>query len=233
MEHIETNKIAFWGFAFLLLIFLETIFFHNGSIVFVIIGSLFIYYGLRKKSKVRFFTGLIFIIISLFTLWSLRLFILIILINILLKLWNGIPAETIMRPIREFKKETPNGLWKNKLFSVQTSPFSSYEWEDVHIQGFFGDINIDLTDTVLPKATSLISIRQGIGKVKIELPYEVPVRVHYTTLLGEAKLFGMHRKRLINEALHLKDGYGEDNSNRPELIITLSTWVGDVEVVRK
>ena len=96
MEHIETNKIAFWGFAFLLLIFLETIFFHNGSIVFVIIGSLFIYYGLRKKSKVRFFTGLIFIIISLFTLWSLRLFILIILINILLKLWNGIPAETII-----------------------------------------------------------------------------------------------------------------------------------------
>lgn len=233
MEQIETSKIAFWGFAFLLLIFLETIFLHNGSIIFVIIGSALIYYGMRKQSKVRVIIGIFFIILALFTLWSLRLLILIVLINILLKLWKGIPAETIMRPIHEFKKETPNGLWKNKLFSIQSSPFSSYEWEDVHIQGMFGDIHIDVTDTVLPKGTSLISVRQGIGKIKIELPYEIPVRIHYTTLLGEAKLFGTHRKRLINEFLHMKDGYSEQPSNSPQLIITLSTWAGDVEVTRK
>lgn len=138
-----------------------------------------------------------------------------------------------MRPIREFTKETPNGIWKNKLFSIQTTPFSSYEWEDVHIQGLFGDIQIDVTDTVLPKGTSLISVRQGIGKIKIELPYEIPVRIHYTTLFGEARLFGVHRKRLINEFLHLKDGYPNPSEYGPELIITIATWAGDVEVVRK
>ena len=233
MGLIDTSKIAFWGFAFLLLIFLETIFLHNGNFIFVLIGAVLIYYGMRKQSKVRVIIGIFFIILALFTLWSLRLLILIVLINVLVKLWNGIPAETIMRPIREFQKETPNGLWKNKLFSIQTSPFSSYEWEDIHIQGVFGDIHIDVTDTVLPKGTSLISVRQGIGKIKIELPYEVPVRIHYTTLLGEAKLFGTHRKRLINEFLHMKDGYTEQSSNSSELIITLSTWAGDVEVTRK
>lgn len=233
VKRIDTSKISFWGFAFLLLIFLETIFLRNGSIIYVLIGSVLIYYGMRKKSKVRIFIGIFFIILALFTLWSLRLLILIVLINVLIKLWKGIPAETIMRPIHEFQKETPNGLWKNKLFSIQTSPFSSYEWEDVHIQGVFGDIHIDVTDTVLPKGTSFISVRQGIGKIKIELPYEIPVRVHYTTLLGEAKLFGTHQKRLVNEFLHMKDGYEEKSSNSSELIITLSTWAGDVEVIRK
>ena len=95
---------------------------------------------------------------------------------------------------QEFQRETPNGIWKNKLFSVQSSPFSSYEWEDIHIQGLFGDIHIDVTDTVLPKGTSLISVRQGIGKIKIELPYEIPVRIHYTTLIGDAKLFDISPK---------------------------------------
>lgn len=233
MERIDTNKIAFWGFSFLLLIILETIFLKNGSFIYVLIGSGLTYYGLRKKSKAPVIIGVLFIILALFTLWSLRLLILIVLINILIRLWKGIPAETIMRPIHEFHRETPNGLWKNKLFSIQTSPFSSYEWEDVHIQGVFGDLHIDLTDTVLPKGTSLISVRQGIGKIKIELPYEVPVRVHYTTLLGEAKLFGTHRKRLMNEFLHMKDGYTEQTNNSSELIITISTWAGDVEVTRK
>ena len=232
-EQFNTSKITFWGFAFLLLVLFETVFLRTGSIVFVIIGSFLIYFGLRKQSKFLVITGLIFVVLALFTLWSLRLLALLLVINILYKLWKGVPAETIMRPLHEYKKETPNGIWKNNLFSVQSSPFSSYEWEDIHIQGFFGDITIDVTETVLPKGTSLISVRQGIGKIKIELPYEIPVRIHYTTLFGEANLFGVHKKRLINEFLHMKDGYSESTNNGPELIITLSTWAGDVEVTRK
>lgn len=232
-EQTDTNKIAFWSFAFLLLIFLETLFLQSGSIIFVLIGSFLFYIGMRKKSKVLVLIGIIFILLALFTLWSLRLFVLLAIIYILIKLWKGVPAETIMRPIHEFQRESPNGLWKNKLFSIQTSPFSSYEWEDIHIQGMFGDIHIDVTDTVLPKGTSLISVRQGIGKIKIDLPYEIPVRIHYTTLLGDAKLFGTHRKRLVNEFLHMKDGYSENTSSSTELIITISTWAGDIEVTRK
>lgn len=233
MKQLDTNKVAFWSFTLLLLLFVESFFFSNGNFIFVLLGAGLIFYGTRKRSKLLFIPGLIFLFIALFNLWSLRLLIFGMIVYILMKLWKGVPSEEIMRPIREFHKETSDGIWKNKLFSVQTSPFSSYEWEDVHIQGVFGDIHIDVTDTVLPKGTSLISVRQGIGKVKIELPYEIPVRIHYTTLFGEAKLFGTHRKRLINEFLHMKDGYGNQANNSPELIITLSTWAGDVEVTRK
>jgi len=233
MDRTNTSKITFWGFTFLLLIFVESAFFHNGNIVFALLGAGFIYYGSKKRSKPFFFIGLFFIAVALFTLWSLRLLIFGGLVYILVKLWKGVPSEEIMRPLKEIQQETPNGIWKNKLFSVQSSPFSSYEWEDIHIQGFFSDIHIDVTDTVLPKGTSLISVRQGFGKIKIELPYEIPVRIHYTTLIGDARIFGIHRKRLINETLHMKDSYDGKLADSPELIITLSTWGGDVEVTRK
>jgi len=233
MKKNDTNKMAFWGFLFLLLVFTESFFFGNGSFIFVLLGAGLVYLGLRRKSKLLFIPGLLFVLIALFNLWSLRLFIFGVILYIVIALWRGVPSDDIMRPIREFRKDTKDGIWKNKLFSVQASPFSSYEWEDIHIQGIFGDIHIDVTDTVLPKGASLISVRQGIGKVKIELPYEIPVRIHYTTLYGEAKLFGTHQKRLVNEFLHMKEGYPAQPEQKTELIITLSTWVGDIEVIRK
>lgn len=233
MQRIDTSKITFWGFAFLLLTFVEAAFFHNGNIVFVLLGAGLLYYGFRKRSKWLVVLGSFFIAMALLTLWSLRLLIFTLLVYIIIKLWKGVPSEVIMRPLKEFQKETPNGIWKNNLFTVQPSPFSSYEWEDIHIQGFFGDIHVDVTDTVLPKGTSFISVRQGIGKIKIDLPYEIPVRIHYTTLLGDARIFDVHRKRLINESLHMKDSYEGKSDNGAELIITLSTWFGDIEVIRK
>ena len=232
MRKIETNKLTFWGLAFLVLIFAEATFFHNGNIVFVLLGVGLLYYSSRKRSKWLFILGLFFIAIALLTLWSLRLLIFSGLLFLLVKLWKGVPSEEIMRPLTEFKKETPNGIWKNKLFSVQSSPFSSYEWEDIHIQGAFGDIHVDVTETVLPKGTSFISIRQGIGKIKVDLPYEIPVRIHYSSIVGDAQIFDIPKKRLVNETLHLKDSYNDQNYNQAELIISLSTVFGDIEVNR-
>ncbi|MEK3936117.1 cell wall-active antibiotics response protein LiaF [Sporosarcina sp. FSL W7-1349] len=233
MNSIDTSKITFWGFLFLLFVFVEAAFFHNGNIMFVLLGAGLLYYGMRKRSKWMVILGLFFIAMALLTLWSLRLLIFVGLVYVLRKLWMGVPSEEIIRPLKEFQRETPNGIWKNKLFSVQSSPFSTYEWEDIHIQGVFGDIHVDVTDTVLPKRTSFISVRQGIGKIKIDLPYEIPVRIHYTTLFGDARIFDLYKKRLINESLRMQDSYEGKRDDDAELIITLSTWIGDIEVNRK
>src|SRR5690606_17679994 len=115
----------------------ESFFFGNGNFINLLLAGGLIYFGVRRRSKWFFILGLFFIFIALFNLWSLRLLIFGTIVYILVKLWKGVPTEEIMRPIREFKQETPNGIWKNKLFSIQTTPFSSYEWEDVHIQGLF------------------------------------------------------------------------------------------------
>ncbi|WP_318241687.1 cell wall-active antibiotics response protein LiaF [Sporosarcina quadrami] len=233
MQKLDTNKMTFWIIAFLLLIFIEAAFLSNGNIIFLLLGAGFTYWGFKKRYKWLTFLGLFFFVMALLKLWSLRMLVLAAFTYLLMNLWKGVPADQIMRPLKAFNKETPNGIWKNKLFSVQSSPFSSYEWEDMHIQGVFGDIHVDVTDTVLPKRTSFISIRQGFGRVKIDLPYEIPVRIHYSTLFGEARILDIHPKRMVNETLHYKDGYDNPIGDRAELIISIATWIGDIEVNRK
>ena len=112
-------------------------------------------------------------------MWSLRLLLLAIMGYILYKLWKNEPIQKMIRPFDTVYKETPNSIIQNKLFSSQTTPFNAYEWQDVHVQGFYGEQVIDVTQTVLPKGTSFISIRQSLGKVTIYVPYEIPVRLHY------------------------------------------------------
>lgn len=233
MNRLTTDQLRFILIGFLLLVFAETVFAHNGSIIFALLGGGFAYYGFRQRQKWILWTGVFFFGIALFSLWSLRLLVFGVLAYIVYQLWKGVPSEEITRPLREMRAETPNGILRNRLFSVQSTPFSAYEWEDLHIQGLFGDLHIDVTETVLPKGTSFISVRQGIGKIRIDVPYEIPVRVHYTTLLGDSRLFGKHRSRLVNEQLHMKDGYGHEDRPASELIITVATWFGDVEVSRK
>ncbi|MEZ7172659.1 cell wall-active antibiotics response protein LiaF [Sporosarcina sp. OR05] len=233
MRKLDTSKMTFWIIAFLLLIFVESAFLSNGNIIFLLLGAGFTYFGFKKRTKWMTFVGFFFIVMALLTLWSLRMLLLALFVYILYHLWKGVPAEEIMRPVKSVPQATPNGIWKNKWFSVQSSPFSSYEWEDIQIQGFFGDIHVDVTDTVLPKGTSFISVRQGFGRIKIDVPYEIPVRIHYTTLFGEARILDISPKRMINETLYTKDGYEGVTGERAELIISLATWMGDIEVTRK
>lgn len=79
--------------------------------------------------------------------------------------------------------------------------------------------------------TSVITIRQSIGKVTIVVPYNIPFRLQYSTILGEAKLLQNPPKRLMNEHLLFEDG--ESDGAKRKLVIHVATWLGDVEVVRQ
>ncbi|WJY26649.1 MULTISPECIES: cell wall-active antibiotics response protein LiaF [Sporosarcina] len=233
MKRTKTERFTLWIVAFFLLVFVEAGLFGNGNVIFFFLGAIVLYYGTHQRSKWMVFTAGVFIIIALLSLWSLRLLIFGILLYLVIRLWKGTPAEEIMRPLKEMERQTPNGIWKDRLFSQQSTPFTSYEWQDVHVQGLIGDFHIDVTDTVLPKETSLISIRQGLGRVKVELPYDLPVRVHCSILFGECRLFDLEPKRLLNESIHMKDGYDRNIGAEAELIISISVRFGDIEVIRK
>ena len=125
------------------------------------------------------------------------------------------------------------GLIQNKFLSAQATPIESYEWKDIHVQGFIGDLLIDATQTVLPKQTSLISIRQGFGRVRLIVPYEVPVRVYYSTVFGDARFFNGEKQRIWYSSVHTKDGYEHVDDVKTELIVSVTTWMGDVEVIRR
>lgn len=231
MRNLTTNKQAFFILSALLLIFVEAAFFQNGSVFLVLLGIGSLYYGMKKTTKARksyIWTGFILIGISILSMWSLRLLVFGTAIYLLIRLWKG----------EEWQQSVPihgmidRGLIQNKFFSAQSTPIESYEWKDIHVQGFVGDLLIDATQTVLPKKTSMISVRQGFGKVKVIIPYEVPVRIFYTTLLGEARFFTGSKQRIWNGTVHAEDGFSEDD-NRTEMIISITTWMGDVEVIRR
>ena len=86
-----------------------------------------------------------------------------------------------------------------------------------------------MTQTILPHGKSIISIQQSLGKVRVIVPYEVTVKLHYSTLYGEATCFDYHPKRLINEQLSFDNG---DSDGKRILVIYVTSWIGDVEVRR-
>ncbi|WP_249662147.1 cell wall-active antibiotics response protein LiaF, partial [Lysinibacillus fusiformis] len=83
----------------------------------------------------------------------------------------------------------------------------------------------------LPAGTSRITIRQGIGKVQIYSPYEIPFRLQYTTLFSELICLHKGPQRILNESITFADGNPEDAKR--VLIIHVATWQGDLEVLRK
>ena len=231
MRHLTTNKQAFFILSALLLIFVEAAFFQNGSVFLVLLGIGLLYYGMNKTTKSKktyIWIGFFLIGISILSMWSLRLLVFGTAVYLLVKLWKGEEWQQTV-PIHGM---VDKGLIQNKFFSAQSTPIESYEWKDIHVQGFVGDLLIDATQTVLPKKTSLISVRQGFGKVKIILPYEVPVRIFYSTLLGDARFFTGNKQRIWNGTVHAEDGFGGDD-NKTEVIVSITTWMGDVEVIRR
>ncbi len=227
MNRFNTNQLTLISIVILLIVFVELTIFNNGGAFLLIIGALCLYYSFSKKVKSLFWTGCFFIFLAILTVWSLRLLIVGVLIYILYKHLTK-EQKVVTVDTQSFEAGT---IKKNDLIGSSSTPLENYKWQDVHIQQFLGDITIDVTETILPTGTSVITIRQSIGKVTIILPYEIPFHLQYSTILGEAKLLGKTSKRLLNEQLTFEDGNPDDTKRK--LVIHVATWLGDVEVIRK
>ncbi|WP_337981807.1 cell wall-active antibiotics response protein LiaF [Lysinibacillus sp. JNUCC-52] len=226
LQNFTTNKLTFWVLCFFLLVFVELTIFNNGGAFCLIIGAILLYLSFSKNIRFLKWTGIFFIAISLFTMWSLRLFIVILLLYML---YQYLQRENEPKIVTlEFLKLPAS---KNELFGTIPAPVDAYKWQDVQIQRLAGDITIDTTQTILPAGQSLVTIRQGIGKVQIYVPYEIPFRLHYTTLFGDFTCLQGSPQRLMNESIVFSDGNPEDAKRT--LVIHVATWLGDLEVLRK
>ncbi|MFC7685198.1 cell wall-active antibiotics response protein LiaF [Ureibacillus sp. GCM10028918] len=226
MNRFSTNQLTFITIAVVLIVFAELTLFNNGSTFLMILGAILLYLSFSKNKKYLFWSGCFLIFLAILSIWSLRLLIVGVLIYILYK---HVTKEQKVVTINTLELDAK--IMKNHLIGNISSPLDNYKWEDIQMQKFVGDISLDLTDTILPAGTSVITIRQFIGKVTIVLPYEIPFRLQYSTILGEAKILGNNPKRLINEKLMFEDGEAQDAKRK--LVIHVATWLGDVEVIRK
>jgi lia operon protein LiaF len=83
---------------------------------------------------------------------------------------------------------------------------------------------------VLPKGETIIFIRNVIGNIQIQVPYEIEVSVHHSCIVGSTDVFENHQAQVFNQVLHLKTP-GYDGAEQKVKIFT-SLLVGNLEVSR-
>ena len=121
-------------------------------------------------------------------------------------------------------------LFENTFFGQQKTPTGVYEWNDINIQSGIGDTIIDLSYTVLPKGETVIFLRNVFGNIHIQVPYEIEVSVHHSSIVGATTVFDHHEPQVFNQVFQLKTA-GYDGAEQKVKIFT-SLLVGNLEVSR-
>jgi lia operon protein LiaF len=226
----------------LAVLLLEILFFNNGLIFSLFFSGMLIYLGRRKSGRKSgrflFFTGVIFLLISVFNMMTFKFLLLAILLHFIIqyskskknphKLTLEI-TETDYAP-QEETLVASKPLFENIMIGEQKTPSSVYEWNDINIQSGIGDTIIDLSYTVLPKGETVIFIRNIIGNIQIQIPYEIEVSVHHSCIVGSTTVFENHQSRIFNQVYHLKTSSYDSAEQKVKIFSSL--LVGNLEVTR-
>lgn len=225
-----------------IILLLEILFFNRGLIFSLFISSGMIYIGRRwkrkKRGKLLFYAGLIFLAISLLNMLTFKFFIVAIILHFFIQYLNSKKqpknvSPKIIEPMQTQQQETiikTKPLFENIFLGQQKTPSGVYEWNDINIQAGIGDTIIDLSYTMLPKGETVILIRNFVGNIQILIPYEIEVSVQHSCLAGQATVFGSQGEKTFNQVLQYKTS-GYDGAEQKVKILT-SLIVGNLEVSR-
>ncbi|MEW9050929.1 MAG: cell wall-active antibiotics response protein LiaF [Neobacillus sp.] len=221
---------------------LEILFFNSGLIFSLAFSGGMIYYGRKKtgskSGKFLFIAGIIFLLISVFSMITFKFLLLAILIHLIIQYSNS--KKNPNKISVDIKKSEPKEqeetlisskpLFENILLGQQKTPLGVYEWNDINIQSGIGDTLIDLSYTVLPKGETVIFIRNVFGNIHIQVPYETEVSVHHSSIIGSTSVFENHQSQVFNQVFQVKTA-DYDNAEQKVKIFT-SLLIGNLEVTR-
>ncbi|MBY7144031.1 cell wall-active antibiotics response protein [Virgibacillus sp. NKC19-3] len=219
----------------------EIVFFFGGTIIPALFSGFFMYIGWKKFDqlwgKILFWISLVGLVFAVLNLLAVRFLIIAAIVLFILNYSKSKKETEHINPMfPDVDEETMDSiiemkpLFDHKLFEDQETENTAYQWRDVNIHGAFGDRMIDLSNTVLPKDTAIISIRHIMGNIEIYVPYEVEVSIHHSSVFGRAYIFGNHHWKLMNKSLlYQTSNYG---GTYPRVKIITSIFSGDIEVKR-
>ncbi|WP_203364526.1 cell wall-active antibiotics response protein LiaF [Bacillus sp. REN10] len=241
----RTDLLTIFLLTGLLIFFIEATFFQTDFVFPLFFGMAMMYFGRKWKrnwfGRLLFWFGGFMIVVLILSMNSLRMLVIAGVVYLLYRVIQSkkqptgfsLTPEKIPMVEIESGQSIQHPFMKNRLFSVQSTPDQPYEWKDIHIQGGLGDITVNLSNTVLPKGPAVISIRQVMGKVKIDIPYETPVRIRYTALAGNAYMFQRVPVTIWNDTFYYEDHQlADQEGGDPAVVIFVSTLLGDLEVNR-
>ena len=99
---------------------------------------------------------------------------------------------------------------------------TAYEWQDINIHGGIGDRIIDLSNTVLPEDTAVISIRHLVGNIVIYVPYEVEIMIHHSAIFGRSYILNEYIHNLMNQIISYKTKNYDTTYPRVKIITSIS-----------
>lgn len=117
--------------------------------------------------------------------------------------------------------------FKNKLIGEYRNFPQSYALEDINLQIGFGDISIDLSDTIIPLGETVILIRGAIGNIYLNVPSDIGISVQISLLCGKMNLL-KESKTAFNVTQKYQSVDYQNSSRKIKIVLTL--LVGDIEV---
>lgn len=150
-----------------LIIFIELFIFHNGGVFFLLLAFGLYVYSLRKGEKSYATLALVFVLIAIMSMVTLR--------------WL-IPVAVIYWLYTRGKKET--------YIHPYTTAETSYVWNNQAVTRLAGNVTIDATKTILPLEPTFISVFQGFGKTTIYVPYDVECTIAINQGYGKVSVNG-------------------------------------------
>ncbi|MUV36842.1 Protein LiaF [Lentibacillus sp. JNUCC-1] len=220
---------------------IEIAFFHGGMIFSALFAGVFIYIGWKHYhelwGKIIFWLGTVGLLLSVLNMLAVRFFIIAAVIFFFVQYSKSKKEGAHVKPILPGHQEVITDplvkvetLFDHRVFDDQKTAETAYQWRDINIHGAFGDRVIDLSNTVLPEDTAIISIRHIVGNITIYVPYEVDVSIHHSSVFGRAHILGKHHLNLMNQSFHYQTpGYDQA---RTRVKVVTSILSGDIEVTR-
>ena len=224
-----------------LLLLIEITFFNGGLLISIGAAALCIYFGvkrLHKKSGVPFLLlGLLIGISTILNMFTFKLILLIMLGLFINKFWQTKKRPATFEPeSAEQRNGNPEQIQRKSLFFKNSfsgndqSTRQVYEWEDINIQSGFGDIVIDLSNTVLPSGENFISVRNIAGTIRVLVPYEMEVMVLHSVIYGSVSILDNQDQRAFNETVQYHTALYDESSHKIKILT--ATVAGKLEVKR-
>ncbi|HLR69482.1 cell wall-active antibiotics response protein LiaF [Virgibacillus alimentarius] len=225
----------------MILFVIEVSFFHGGFIFSTLFSGALVYIGWKKFTqlwgKICFWIGTITLIFSVLNIIAIRFLIVVGLIILIIHYAKSKNEPERIEPIIELD-ETKENIREIKitpvldagLFGDKETSEKAFAWRDINIHGFFGDRVIDLSSTVLPDDTSVISIRHMIGNIVIYVPYEVEICIHHSSIFGRVTILGNYHGKLMNQTISYQTENYVHTDRRVKIMTSLLS--GDIEVKR-
>lgn len=243
MEKLRQMSLSNWLTAGLIIVLIEIVLFNSGMIFSLVLSGGLLYFGKQAwqqmYGKILVGVGAIMLLTAILSMVTLRILFVILIINLILKYMETKKNPLIFEPVVKEKGEDRGGeqlfvtkrpFFLNQWVGSHETPDQSYEWENIHLQNGIGDVQIDLSNTVLPDKEVFISLRNIAGKITILVPYELEISVQHSALAGEASILSSYTARLWNEnVVYQTEGY---EMAHQKCTILSSVWIGDIEVKR-